>query len=122
MSVIARLAQLALSIFGCRGGSPDGAEFRRPIDKISTLVSNAVSLVSPAPESYHVGASSASPQSGIEDGDDGSGGGGDGFAFDPDDPAIQGLFDLMGDTGMDWPATLSSFTDDAVQMRGEGFS
>ena len=81
-SVIARLAKLAMDIFG---HSPKAAALR-PIDKISPLVANAASLVLPLDESDSQ------------------------VADDSLDPALQELFNLMDDSGLDWPSTV--FDDD----------
>lgn len=77
-SIIARLAKLALDIFG----HSQKAAAIRPIDKISPLVANAASLVLP-----------------LNDTDTR-------VADDSLDPALQELFNLMDNSGLDWPSTL----------------
>lgn len=87
-SIIARLAQLALDTFACGSSA---SEFR-PIDKISTLVSNAASLVLPQSED-----SSQIVEGSVDL-----------------DPGLQELFDLMGDSGLEWPSTLVDETSNSV--------
>lgn len=106
MSIIARLAQLTLDIFGCRGGS-QVSEFR-PIDKISTLVSNATSLVLSPPTSDSNNDSASPTAAAVANAG--------GFDYPNPDADLQGLFDLMGDSEMGWPATLAVFNEDPSNL------
>ncbi|CAK7214645.1 hypothetical protein SEUCBS140593_002251 [Sporothrix eucalyptigena] len=103
MSILARLAQLTLDIFqpqSRRGGS-DVAAFR-PIHKISTLVANATSLVlsaAPTTNDNFRGDASPTPTAPVA-------------GFDDSHADLQGLFNLMDDSELGWPATLSAFNED----------
>ncbi|KAL1901811.1 hypothetical protein Sste5346_001514 [Sporothrix stenoceras] len=104
-SILARLAQLAVDIFR------DGGSALRPIDKIGTLVANAASLV------LAVTATATTTDRADVDAINGNGNPSTppavaGDAGDVHDHPLQNLFDLMGDSDMTWPATLSVFGDE----------
>lgn len=118
-SILARLAQLAVDIFRDNSSGGGGGGTLRPIDKISTLVANAASLVLspavPAVGSDNIDSNNHSSNSKEDNITTPAAAGVVDTAVevaDLHDHPLQNLFDLMGDSDMTWPATLSAFGDD----------